>query len=86
MLIIYKNGSFKGPIDLSSINPEKVVNSIITAESTGMPFKGSAKEMAEDVLSNLHLRLIPVVYGSWSRSDKNGEFTYKVIFQAVQGF
>ena len=85
MVISYVNGSFIGTSDVSSIHTEQVVNSVIVAESIGMPFNGTPTEMAEDVLSNLRCNLIPVVLKSWSHSDYQGDYTSKVIFQAAQG-
>jgi len=89
MNIFYYNGSFDGA-SLRGLNDfEQVRNAIIVAKCEGLPFRGRPKDMANDVIAHILNRtssevgLFPVIMESHSGSDSHGEYTTKVIFQAV---
>jgi len=39
--------------------------------------------MAQDAISHVNGGLVPVVIESWGGCDKRGDYTTKVVFQAV---
>ena len=40
-------------------------------------------EMAQDAISHVNGDFVPIVIESWGGCDKRGEYTTKVVFQAV---
>lgn len=79
----YVNGFCKG-VDLEDLRSLKQVgNSIIMANSIGFPFRGKPHEMAQDAVSHVYGDFVPIVIESWGGCDKRGDYTTKVVFQAV---
>lgn len=79
----YVNGFCKG-VDLEDFRSLKQVgNSIIMANSIGFPFRGKPHEMAQDAISHIYGDFVPIVIESWDGCDKRGDYTTKVVFQAV---
>ena len=92
MRVRYFNGSYIGADDLSSINVEQVRNAIVVASNEGYPFRGKPSDMADDVLAHIlnssssNIGVIPVIYESVGGTDKHGDYTTDVVFQAVYPF
>ena len=78
----YVNGFCKG-VDLEDLKSPKQVGSIIMAKSIGFPFRGKPHEMAQDAINHFNGDLVPIVIKSWGGCDKRGDYTLKVVFQAV---
>ena len=79
----YVNGFCKG-VDLEGLrSPKQIGNSVIMANSIGFPFRGKPPEMAQDAISHVNGAFVPIVIESWGGCDKRGEYTTKVVFQAV---
>ena len=79
----YVNGFCKG-VDLEDLRSlKKVGNSIIMANSIGSPFRGKPHELAQDAISHVNGGLVPIVIESRGGCDKRGDYTTKVVFQAV---
>lgn len=79
----YVNGFCKG-VDLEDLRSlEQVGNSIIMANSIGFPFRGKPHEMAQDAISHVYGDFVPIVIESRGGCDKRGDYTTKVVFQAV---
>lgn len=80
----YVNGLCRG-VDWENLrNPKLVDNSIVMANSVGLPFRGKPHEMAQDAISHIDGYLVPVIVESWSGCDNQGNYTMKVIFQAAR--
>ena len=68
---------------------EQVRDAIIVAKCEGFPFRGRPMDMARDVIAHVlkvlcsETGLFPVIIGSFGGTDSNGDYTTKVVFQAV---
>ena len=68
---------------------EQVRDAIILAKCEGLPFRGRPKDMARDVIAHVlkvlrsETGLFPVIIESFGGTDSKGEYTTKVVFQAV---
>ena len=89
MIIFYKNGSFDGA-SLRGLNDfEQVRNTTIVAKCEGLPFRGTAEDMANDVIARILKRTLsevgafPVVLQRNSGTDAEGDYTNEVVFQVV---
>ena len=88
----YKNGSYIGAEGLHSVDVEQVRNAIIVVNNEGLPFRGKPEAMADDVLfhilekKSLKMGFLPVIYDSKGGTDKYGDYTTDVVFQAVCPF
>lgn len=89
MEIKYINGfineaCFRGMKDF-----EQVRDTIIVAKCEGFPFRGRPKDMARDVIAHVlkvscsETGLFPVIIESFGGTDSKGDYTTKVVFQAV---
>lgn len=85
----YFNGSFVRADKVSSKDVEQVGNAIIMASNEGWPFQGIPEELARDALGRINgqlgfdIGLLPVILSSSSETDRNGDYTTEVVFQAV---
>lgn len=92
MRIKYLNGFYSGAECQGSIDDEQVRNAIVVASNEGFPFRGKAKDMADDVLAHIlnkstsNMGLMPVIYESIGGIDKYGDYTTDIVFQAVCPF
>lgn len=92
MKIKYINGSYIGAEKSNLIDLELIENSIIEVRNEGTPFRGGPKEMVDNALAHIINRLscnkgiLPVIYQSSTGTDKLGDYTTDVIFQAVFPF
>lgn len=82
----YSNGFYEGADVEGLSNLEQVDCTIFEAKSEGRPFRGKPMEMASDALSHIDSKLYPVIIESWGGCDSRGDYTTKVIFQAVRLF
>jgi len=87
--LLYFNGFFD-EASLRGLNDfEQVRNTIIVAKCEGLPFRGNPVDMVNDAIAHIlkrapsGVRLFPIIMESDSGSDSHGEYTTKVIFQAV---
>lgn len=68
---------------------EQVKDAIIVAKCEGFPYRGRPKDMARDVLVHVlkvvrsETGLFPVIIESFGGTDSKGDYTTKVVFQAV---
>ena len=68
---------------------EQVRDAIIVAKCEGFPFRGRPKDMARDVIAHVlkvlcsETGLFPVIIESFGGTDSKGDYTTKVVFQAV---
>lgn len=92
MVLYYNNSSYIGAENEKLIDLELIENSIIEVRNEGTPFRGGPKEMVDDALAHILNRLscnkgiLPVIYQSSTGTDKLGNYTTDVIFQAVCPF
>ena len=92
MIINYINGSYIGAENEKLIDLELIENSIIEVRNEGTPFRGGLKELVYDALAHIVNRLycnkgiLPVINQSSTGTDKLGDYTIDVIFQAVCPF
>ena len=89
MDIIFRNGLIS-EASLTSLNDfEQVKDAIIVAECEGVPFRGKPVDLARNALICIlnHISsetgLFPVIIESCSGTDTRGDYTTKVVFQAV---
>jgi len=68
---------------------KQVKDAIIVAKCEGFPYRGRPKDMARDVLVHVlnvlcsEIGLYPVIIESFGGMDSKGNYTTKVVFQAV---
>lgn len=85
----YFNGSFVRVEKESSKDFEQVSNAIIMASNEGWPFRGNPENFARDALGHINEQIgfemgsFPVILSSSGGSDKSGDYTTEVVFQAV---
>ena len=74
------------------MDAEQVRNAIIVVNNEGLPFRGKPKDMADDVLFHIldkksyNMGFLPVIFDSNGGTDKYGDYTSYVVFQAVCPF
>ena len=87
--ILYFNGSFDGASLRGLSDFEQVKDATIEARCEGFPFRGTPMDMAKDAIAHILKRvsseigLFPVVLESNSGTDKQGDYTTRVVFQVV---
>lgn len=85
----YFNGSFVRADKVSSKDVEQMGNAIIMASNEGLPFRGKPEDFAKDALGRINgqqgceIGLFPVILNRDGGTDKNGDYTTEVVFQAV---
>ena len=71
---------------------EQVRNAIFVVNNEGFPFRGKPENMADDVLYHIldkktnNLGFLPIIFESNGGTDKYGDYTSYVVFQAVSPF
>jgi hypothetical protein len=89
LFVSFINGSFKGINNMELMDFEQLKNELFVVQNEGMPFRGKPSDMASDTLSHIIERispesaLFPVIFESDGGIDNYGNYTNKVIFQAV---
>ena len=87
--VSYINGSFSGINKMELMDFEQLINEMFVVQNEGMPFRGEPSDMASDTLSHIIERkspgstLFPVIFESDDGIDNYGNYTNKVVFQAV---
>ena len=82
--IYYLNGFYEGADVKCLSNLEQVGNTIFEAKSVGLPYRGDPADMANDTLNHINSSFFPIIIESWGGCDSRGNYTTKVIFQAVR--
>lgn len=87
--VYYNNGSYGGINKMHLTDFEQLKNEMFVVQNEGMPFRGKPSDMASDTLSHIlektspESTLFPVIFESDDGIDKYGNYTNKVVFQAV---
>ena len=89
MEITYINGFISEACLRGLKDFEQVRDAIIVAKCEGVPFRGSPMDMARDAIVHIlkvlcsETGLFPVIIESFGGMDSKGNYTTKVVFQAV---
>ena len=89
MEITYINGFISEACLRGLKDFEQVRDAIIVAKCEGFPYRGRPKDMARDVLVHVlkvvrsETGLFPVFIESFGGTNSKGDYTTKVVFQAV---
>ena len=89
MEITYINGFISEACLKGLKDFEQVRDAIILAKCEGLPFRGSPMDMARDAIIHIlkvlcsETGLFPVIIESFGGMDSKGNYTTKVVFQAV---
>lgn len=86
---MYRNGSFSRTNKKQSTDFVQQKSEMFVVQNEGIPFRGKPSDMANDALSHIitwtshEIVGLPVIYEEESGIDNYGNFTDKVVFQAV---
>lgn len=89
MEITYINGFISETCMRDLKEFEQVKDAIIVAKCKGFPFRGRPRDMARDVIAHVlnvlcsEIGLFPVIIESFGGTDSKGDYTTKVVFQAI---
>lgn len=89
MTIRYYNGFYNGAENESPKEIGQVKNAMIVVINVGFPYRGRPEDLAKDTLTHIlngvasDVDFFPVIFESNGGTDSQGEYTTKVVFQAV---